>query len=110
MNIEDIRNYCNSLKSVTEEIKWGADLCFCIGGKMFCVVQLEGKLRITFKVTPEEFDALSDTGAFIPAAYLARAKWVTLTDITKIKRKVLEAHICRSYEMIKAKLPRKYLK
>jgi predicted DNA-binding protein (MmcQ/YjbR family) len=110
MNIEEIRNYCNSLKGVTEEIKWGYDLCFCIGGKIFCSVPLEGKLRVTFKVTPEEFDALSDTEGFIPAAYLARAKWVTLIDVSKINGNVLEAFICRSYEMIKAKLPKKYLK
>jgi predicted DNA-binding protein (MmcQ/YjbR family) len=110
MNIEDIRNYCNKLKGVTEDIKWGCDLCFCIGGKMFCIVPLEGELSVTFKVTPGEFDALSAAEGFIPAPYLARAKWVKLKNMRAINRKVLEAYIYRSYEMIKAKLPYKALK
>jgi predicted DNA-binding protein (MmcQ/YjbR family) len=110
MNIEEIRNYCNSLKGIPEDIKWGSDLCFCIDGKMFCVVPLEGKLRVTFKVTPEEFDALIDAEGFIPASYLARAKWVTLIEVSKINDNVLMAYIYRSYELIKLKLPKKYLK
>jgi predicted DNA-binding protein (MmcQ/YjbR family) len=110
VNIEEIRNYCNSLQGVIEDIKWGSDLCFCIRGKMFCVVPLEGKLRVTFKVTSEEFYALSDTEGFIPAPYLAHAKWVTLIDVSKINDKILEAYIYRSYEIIKSKLPKNYLK
>ncbi len=110
MNIEEIRNYCKSLKGVTEDIKWETDLCFCIGGKMFCIVPLEGDLKVTFKTGPDEFDDIVSTEGFIPAAYLARAKWVTLKDRNAISDKALKAYIYKSYEHIKAKLPKKYLK
>jgi predicted DNA-binding protein (MmcQ/YjbR family) len=40
MNVEDIQNICRQLPAVTEDIKWGHDLVFSIGGKMFCVVGL----------------------------------------------------------------------
>ena len=41
MTIEEIQKICKSLHSVTEDIKWEHDLCFCIGGKMFVVVGLD---------------------------------------------------------------------
>jgi predicted DNA-binding protein (MmcQ/YjbR family) len=110
MNIEELREYCLSLKNVTEDIKWGNDLCFCIGKKMFCVVPLSGNLSVTFKVTPEEFDELSVRDGFKPAAYLARAKWVTLTDVSFVTKKELKGYINQSYGIIGAKLPKKKTK
>ncbi|MGP8215953.1 MAG: MmcQ/YjbR family DNA-binding protein [Bacteroidia bacterium] len=110
MNIESIRAYCKKLPGVTEDIKWENDLCFCIGGKIFCSVPLTGELSVTFKVTPEEFDELSVREGFIPAPYMARNKWVCLQDITILKRNELEGHIRQSYELIKAKVPKKVLK
>ena len=107
MNIEEVRAFCKKLPNVTEDVKWGYDLCFCIGAKMFCVVPLEGEYRITFKASDEAFDELSTREGFMPAKYLARAKWVTLKDVSVVKRKELEALIRQSYELIKAKLPKK---
>ncbi len=107
MNIEDLREYCLSLKKTTEDIKWESSLCFCIGGKMFCVVPLSGNLSVTFKAKPEEFDELTVRDGFKPAAYLGRAKWVTLTDISVVAKKELENYIRQSYEMISAKAPKR---
>jgi predicted DNA-binding protein (MmcQ/YjbR family) len=39
MNIEQLRKFCLSFPGATEDIKWGADLCFCVGEKMFCVTR-----------------------------------------------------------------------
>ncbi len=108
MNIEDLRDYCNKLPGVTEDIKWGHDLCFCIGAKMFAVTGLEGNpVGLSFKVTDEEFEEVSTTDGFIPAPYLARNKWVLLKDTSRIPRKKLEAYIKQSYELILSKLPKK---
>ena len=35
MNIEQLRKFCLSFPGATEDIKWGNDLCFCVGKKMF---------------------------------------------------------------------------
>ena len=61
INIELIRNICTSLPSVSEDIKWGNDLCFNIGRKMFCVVSgLQApRLKVSVKVTEDEFDELT---------------------------------------------------
>jgi predicted DNA-binding protein (MmcQ/YjbR family) len=110
MNIEDLRTYCLSFKGATEDIKWGADLCFCVGEKMFCVAPLEGEFSITFKVRPDEFEELSTSKGFMPAPYLARNKWVRLKDVSVLNRKELEGYIKQSYELISSKLPKKKLK
>lgn len=41
MSVEQVREFCRSLPGVAEDVKWGNDLCFTIGGKMFCVICLE---------------------------------------------------------------------
>ena len=33
MNVEEIQAICKAMPSVTEDIKWGHDLVFSIGGK-----------------------------------------------------------------------------
>jgi predicted DNA-binding protein (MmcQ/YjbR family) len=108
MTIEDIKLICHKLPGVTEDVKWGADLCFCIGGKMFCVTGLEQTpASVSFKVTDEEFEEVSARPGFRPADYVARYKWVTVDDIKKISKKDLYHFILQSYQLIRAKLPKK---
>jgi len=105
---EDIRAICTKLPCVTEDIKWGADLCFSVGKKMFCVTGLEQvPVSVSFKVPDEDFEEVSARPGFRPADYVARYKWVTVDDIKKIKQKDLQQFINQSYELVKAKLPKK---
>ncbi len=41
MDVEDIQTIFRQMPGVSEDIKWGHDLVFSIGGKMFCVVGLD---------------------------------------------------------------------
>jgi predicted DNA-binding protein (MmcQ/YjbR family) len=107
MDIEILRSICLSFPAVTETVKWGNDLCFCISEKMFCVTSLEPPHTFSFKVTDAEFDGLSGSEGFIPAPYLARAKWVLVTDSSKLSRKDLKKYLKQSYDLITAKLPKK---
>lgn len=111
MNIEEITQICISLPKVTQDIKWGHDLCFCIGDKMFCVVGLdEIPTSASFKVTEEQFEELIALPYFKPAPYVARYKWVFIEDISKMNRSDWENFIQQSYELVKAKLPNKIKK
>lgn len=110
MDIEVLRTICLSFPAVTEDVKWGNDLCFCVGGKMFCVTNLEPPHTFSFKVTDAEFDELSGSEGFQPAPYLARAKWVLVTDSSKLSRQDLKNYLQQSYELITAKFSRKQLK
>lgn len=110
MDIEVLRTICLSFPAVTEDVKWGNDLCFCVGGKMFCVTNLEPPHTFSFKVTDAEFEELSQSEGFIPAPYMARAKWVLVTDSSKLSRKELKNYLLQSYDLITAKFSRKQRK
>lgn len=109
VNIEWIQKFCGALPAVTEDIKWGNDLCFSIGGKMFCVTGLNEELKISFKVKDEEFEELSSRKGVIPAPYMARHKWI-LAEAAAFKKKEWESYIRQSYELVKEKLPQKIKK
>ena len=110
MDIEVLRTICLSFPAVTEDVKWGNDLCFCVGGKMFCVTNLEPPHTFSFKVTDAEFEELSQSEGFIPAPYMARAKWVLVTDSSKLSRRDLKKYLKQSYDLIRAKIPKRKLK
>jgi predicted DNA-binding protein (MmcQ/YjbR family) len=44
---------------------------------------------------------------FVPAPYMARAKWVLVTKPSKLNKKEWEQNIRRSYELVKVKLTKK---
>ena len=94
---------------VTEDVKWGADLVFSVGGKMFCVYCLEGPEagRMSFKVPGGRFLELTERPGFVPAPYLARAHWVLVEKPGKLRANELGAFVRGSYELVRAKLPKK---
>jgi predicted DNA-binding protein (MmcQ/YjbR family) len=107
MTIDMIREIASKLPHVTEDIKWGNDLCFCIAEKMFCVTGLESPVKVSLKVTDEEFDELIERTGFVPAPYMARNKWVLIDASSKISKKELSHFIQQSYNLVKARLPEK---
>jgi predicted DNA-binding protein (MmcQ/YjbR family) len=110
MNIESLREFCLSLPYTTEDVKWGADVCFSIGGKMFCVSGFSQPLHASLKVNDEEFEEVSSRQGIIPAPYLARYKWVLISEDAGLTDKQWKHYISQSYELIKDKLPKKMLK
>jgi predicted DNA-binding protein (MmcQ/YjbR family) len=111
MNVEDIRAICKKMAAVTEDIKWGHDLVFSIGGKMFCVVGLDQfPVTASFKVGDEQFEEMCTRDGFKPAPYVAKYKWVWIDDINKMNKTGWKQFIMQSYELVKAKLPAKLRK
>lgn len=111
MNIEDIQSICRALPAVTEDIKWGHDFVFSIGGKMFCVVGLDqSPTSASFKVSDEEFDEMCNRPGFKPAPYVAKYKWVFIEDTSMMKGAEWKQRIKRSYDLVKGKLSTKLKK
>ena len=108
MSLEQVRQFCRSLPEVSEDVKWGNDLVFTVGGKMFCVVCLEPPHQIAFKCTPETFAELVEQSGVIPAPYMARAMWVQETELgAALGKRDRERLIQTACEIIKAKLPKR---
>jgi predicted DNA-binding protein (MmcQ/YjbR family) len=110
MSTDFLQQYCGKWPGVTSDIKWDDDLCFSVGNKMFCVAGLAHPTKISFKVTEEEFEEMSVREGFMPAPYMARAKWVLVTDVSKLSRKEWEHYVRQSYELVASKLPVKLQK
>ena len=100
-----IRDICKKLPGVTEGIKWENDLCFMVAEKMFCVTNLSSPLTVSLKVKEDEFDELTAIPGIQPAPYLARYKWVLVTDTTKLTVKEWRHYINQSYELVRLDLP-----
>ncbi len=110
MNIERLREFCLALPAVTEDIKWGHDLCFSVGAKMFSVTGIEPPFTASFKVTPEEFPELTSRPGIVPAPYMARNNWVLVEEPETLSEKEWEQYVRQSYELVKSKLPKKLQK
>lgn len=107
MEIEYLRKICLELPGVTEDVKWDHDLVFSVADKMFCAASLDLPFKISFKVSDEEFETLSERPGFEPAPYLARAKWIAVMDPCVLSLQEWEEYITQSYHLVKDRLPKK---
>ena len=92
---------------MTEGIKWGNDLCFMVGDKLFCVVIFDTPIQVSLKVRDEEFDEISNLDGIRPAPYVARPKWILVDNVRVFNKKKWEDYITQSYSLVKAKLSKK---
>jgi len=109
MTLQRIREICLALPDATEQIQWGKDLVFKIGGKMFCVACTEPvtppKVALSFKCDEETFADLVERDGVIPAPYMAQHKWVAPEQFDTLGAAELEKLIARAYQIVSAKLP-----
>ena len=107
MTLDGLREICKALPGASEDVKWGQDLCFCVGGKMFAAVNLEPPHQLGFKCSPEVFAELTEREGIVPAPYLARAMWVQETELgVALDRPELTALLRSAYDLVAAKLPK----
>jgi predicted DNA-binding protein (MmcQ/YjbR family) len=107
MDVEEIRRFCLAFPHATEDVKWGNDLTFSVGGKMFAVTGLEeAQSSISFKCTPEKFAELVEKDGIIPAHYVARYHWVTVEKPDALPKDELKDLIKNSYRLVWEKLPK----
>lgn len=108
MNVDWLRDVCLSFPHVTEQIQWGNDLLFKVGGKMFAVTPLEpARVCLSFKTSPENFVDLTERPNIIPAPYLARAQWVALETRDALPHDELARLLRDAYDLVFGKLPKK---
>jgi predicted DNA-binding protein (MmcQ/YjbR family) len=108
MAIDWVRTHCLSLPHTTEQVLWGDDLVFKIGGKMYAAMPLSpAPVKLAFKCTPEEFAELVERPGIIPAPYSASAHWVALEIADALPRAEIKRLISLSYRLVIAKLTKK---
>ena len=102
------------LPHVAETMQWGANLVFwvgdkSIGGKMFAVVDLDGKGGpvISYAAGPERFAELVEREGIIPAPYLARAHWVAVERWDVFRASEWQGELEAAHALIYTKLPKR---
>lgn len=102
-----LEDYCRSLAHTTEDIKWGDNLIFSVGGKIYAGFDTDGTRRYAFKCDEQGFLGLIQREGIIPAPYSARFFWVKVMRPGALKPAESRALLRRAYELIVEKLPAK---
>lgn len=110
MKLESLRKHAAALPGAVVDVKWGADECASVGGRMYAVFGLSsGRAQnVSFKVDAERFLELTDRPGIVPAPYLARAHWVQVADTKALSDDEARALVERSHALVLAKLPRRF--
>lgn len=104
MNLDAIRAFRLSFPQATENVQWEDELCFKVGGKIFCMVGLASvPQRLVFKCHPETFANLTEREGIVPAPYVGRYKWGMLESMDVVPDSELKQLIRDSYSMVAAK-------
>ena len=105
----DLDALCADWPGVARSIKWEVDLVYSVAGKMFAVMCTLGpeRGRLSFKVEPDRFLELTEQPGIAPAPYAARAFWISVIEPEKFAQVELAAFVRRSYELVRAGLPKK---
>ena len=109
MNIEELREYCLSLKGVTEDFPFDeSTLVFKVGGKMFCLTDLIDKFAIAIKNDPEKnIELREEYSAVKPGYHMNKKHWNTVEIDGTIPDYMLKNLIDESYDLVVMALPRK---
>lgn len=109
LTVKQLEALCGHWPGVTRDMKWGADLVFSVGGKMFVVTPADGSEggRFSLKVADERFLELTDQPGMAPSPYLARAHWIAVTEPRRFETSELEALVRNSYTLVRSRLTKK---
>jgi predicted DNA-binding protein (MmcQ/YjbR family) len=109
MRLAALRQFALALPQTKVVVQWGGCLVFKVVEKMFFLIVPDGATvkNVIFKVTPEEFDELTEIDGIGQAPYCAKRMWVSVEDLSALPPAELERRIRRSYDLVVAKLPKK---
>lgn len=110
MNIEDIRNYCLSLRNVTEEFPFDeVSLVFKVEGKMFLLLPLDAEEpSVSLKCSTDYTEELRERyEAVCPAWHFNKKYWNTIYLERDMEAEEIKRWIRHSYCEVIRKLPKK---
>jgi predicted DNA-binding protein (MmcQ/YjbR family) len=115
MDAETARAFLLKLPHVAETQQWGDNLLFwvgdkAIGGKMFCVMNLDGDDRhgiISYSAGPERFSELLERDGIKPAPYMARIHWVAADSWSVWRNTEWQSELRAAHDITLAKLPQR---
>ena len=109
MTKDELHAAAMALPGTTQDVKWGADYVYSVGGKMFCATD-EAYASLSFKASDIAYEALTETGRARPAPYAARFKWVMFDDLAGLDAAEVADWMRSAHRLVAGKLPKKLQK
>ena len=91
----------------TEDVKYGSDLCFSVGKKIFCGTRIEGPFRTGLKCSDSDFADLVEREGIVPMPRLFTTYWIRIENSNALTIKEWKDYIKKSYELVLAGLTNK---
>lgn len=110
MNVEDLRDYCLSLKGVEESFPFDeTSLVMKVGGKMFALIPLETeKTTISLKCDPDLAIELREKYESVqPAYHFNKKHWNSVFITSEITSKQIKEWTNHSYMLVFNSLPKR---
>lgn len=110
MNIEELRDFCLSLKAVTESTPFDeVTLVFKVGGKIFTLANIDDFQSFNVKCNPILAEELREKYYSVTAGYHMNKKHWNTINVTnnELSEEELKYWIKHSYDLVVAKLPQK---
>ena len=113
MNNQQLYEYCQSKKGVTEHFPCDEDtLVFKVGGKMFLLSSLSswenGNPKVNLKCDPDRAQELrAEYGGIEPGYHMSKKHWNTVTINEDVSDSLVKELIDHSYELVFKSLPNK---
>jgi predicted DNA-binding protein (MmcQ/YjbR family) len=107
MTVGDLRDICILLPHSTEDIKYGTDLCFSVGKKIFCGTRIEGDFRTGIKCNESDFAFLIEREGIAPMPRLSTTFWIRIEKANSLSMPEWKQYVKKSYDLIVAGLPKK---
>ena len=98
---------CRSLPGVTEDVKWGDNLVFSVGRKMFAVFNVPAGEPFSFKAEADVFTMLTQQPGIRPAPYLARHSWIAVDRRDVLPLETVQDLMEEAHALVAAKLPKR---
>ncbi|RXZ45050.1 MmcQ/YjbR family DNA-binding protein [Crenobacter cavernae] len=96
------------LPGASPDVKWGDNLVFSVGDKMFALFRPVGAPdSLWCKVEPARFLELTDRPGVRPAPYLARASWICVDSPGALPPETLAELLADAHRLVAAKLSKK---
>ena len=113
MNIQQLYEFCESKKGVTEHFPFDEDtLVFKVGGKMFCLSSIKdwenGNPSLNLKCNPERAEELRAEYDAVNAGYhMSKIHWNTIIFNSDVSNKLMCELIDHSYDLVFKSLTKK---
>lgn len=103
---ERLKEFCRGLTATTEDVKWGVNLIFSVGGKMYAGFDVEGSSDYAFVCDEEDFDLLTEREGIVPAPYSARFGWVKVSP-GALSAAEAKGYLTKAHGIVGARLSKK---